>query len=174
MSLPFIQCRTASIAGKRSRRDDLVSEAEALSVAFTRHGTNDEIEEGMALLNGASRTVTALAAAIEQSDVSAVRALVELKRSVAATTRAAIEFLRDQASGNVIVFDLETTELIKPNVPKREMSTSVACAMVLYATHAQLWTTRRCLHSGTAALMRTSDSSPLAARADLSSCCVIS
>ena len=110
MSLPFIHCATASIAGKRSSRDDLVAEAEALSAAFTRHGSNNDIEEGMTLLNEASRTVTALAAAIEPSDISAVRTLVELKRNVAATTRAAIEFLRDQASGNVIVFDLETTE----------------------------------------------------------------
>ena len=131
--IPFIHCATASIAGKRTRRDDLVAEAEALSVVFARHGSNDEIEEGMKLLNKASRTVTALAAAIEQSDVSAVRALVELQRNVASTTRASIEFLRDQASGNVIVFDLETTELIRPNVPKSEMSISVACAMVLYA-----------------------------------------
>ena len=95
MSLPFIHCATASIAGKRTRRDDLVAEAEALSVVFARHGSNDEIENGMALLNKASRTVTALAAAVDASDASAVRALVELKRSVASTTRAAIEFLRD-------------------------------------------------------------------------------
>ena len=43
-----------------------------------------------------------------------------------------LEFLRDQASGNTVLWDLETSQLIKPNVPKSEMTISVACAMVLY------------------------------------------
>ena len=32
----------------------------------------------------------------------------------------------------MVVFDLETVELIKPDVPKNKMSVSVACATVLY------------------------------------------
>ena len=32
----------------------------------------------------------------------------------------------------MVVFDLETTELIKPDVTKSEMSISVACATVLH------------------------------------------
>ncbi len=130
--LPLLNCNIGALAGKRSRTQDLVDEAEAASAAFARHGRNDELDDAMSLLNGATRTANALAAAIDALDAHATRVLIALRRDIAETTRAAREYLRDQARGNVVVFDLETTRLIESGVPIGGMKVSVACATVLY------------------------------------------
>ena len=130
--LPLLNCNIGALAGKRSRTQDLVDEAEAASAAFARHGRNDELDEAMSLLNGATRTADALAAAIDALDAHATRVLIALCRDIAETTRAAREYLRDQASGNVVVFDLETTSLVDKRVSISDMDVSVACATVLY------------------------------------------
>ena len=101
--LPLLNCNIGALAGKRSRTQDLVDEAEAASAAFARHGRNDELDDAMSLLNGATRTANALAAAIDALDAHATRVLIALRRDIAETTRAAHEYLRDQARGNVVV-----------------------------------------------------------------------
>ena len=73
--LPLLNCNIGALAGKRSRTQDLVDEAEAASAAFARHGRNDELDEVMSLLNGATRTADALAAAIDALDAHATRVL---------------------------------------------------------------------------------------------------
>ncbi len=130
--LPLLNCNIGALAGKRSRTQDLVDEAEAASAAFARHGRSDELDDAMSLLNGATRTANALAAAIDALDAHATRVLIALRRDIAETTRAAREYLRDQASGNVVVFDLETTSLVDKRVSISDMDVSVAYATVLY------------------------------------------
>ena len=118
--------------GKRPRDEPFIASAEEAANALDRHGTRDELDEAMMSLNKAGRIRDALATITDGTNVRALHALVNLKRAIAATTRAVVAHLREQAFGNVIVFDLETTARITKSISFDKMEVSVACATVVY------------------------------------------
>ena len=129
--LPFLSLTIGEL-GKRTRDEPLIASAEEAADALDRHGTRDELDEAMSSLNAAGRIRDALATVTDGTNARALHALVNLKRAIAATTRAVVAHLREQGDGQVVVFDLESTHRIVKSIPFDKMEVSVACATVLY------------------------------------------
>ena len=114
----------------------VVEEAEKLNNKITHYARNDDVDGLLYTLNTANKTLEALTIALKRDDTftstHAKRVLQVLKRNTTDAMAYCTTHLHEHAQNNVVVFDIETVEIIQNREHIKYMSVSVACANVLY------------------------------------------
>ena len=100
---------------KRASMNKVVEEAEKVNNNITHYARNDDVDGLLYTLNSANKTLDALTIALKRDDTftHAKRVLQVLKRNTTDAMAYCTTHLREQAQNNVVVFDIETVEIIQ-------------------------------------------------------------
>ena len=112
----------------------VVEEAEEVNNKITHYARNDDVDGLLYTLNTANKTLEALTIALKRDDTftHAKRVLQVLKRNTTDAMTYCTTHLHEQAQNNIVVLDIETTEIVQYRAHIKDMTVSVACANVLY------------------------------------------